>query len=80
MTDAFSTNLEFFAIKPLRRSNVLSIVRRGTEPTTTMYTPHAITMFQTEVADAARWPHAANLLGSRRPVGSVSVFARRRAR
>jgi hypothetical protein len=45
----------------------------------TMFTPQTITMFQTEVADAARCPHAANLFGSRRPVGSVSVFARRRA-
>jgi hypothetical protein len=37
-------------------------------------------MFHTEVAVAARLPFAANLLGSRRPTGSVSVFARRRAR
>jgi hypothetical protein len=37
-------------------------------------------MFRTEVAEAARLPYAANLLGSRRPIGSVSVFARRRAR
>jgi hypothetical protein len=41
---------------------------------------HTITMFQTEVADAAWLPYAANLLGSRRPTGSVSVFARRLAR
>jgi hypothetical protein len=39
-----------------------------------------ITMFHLEAADAAGWPYAANLLGSRRPFGSVSVFARRRAR
>jgi hypothetical protein len=39
-----------------------------------------ITMFHPEVADAAASPYAANLLGSRRPTGSVSVFARRRAR
>jgi hypothetical protein len=41
---------------------------------------HTITMFQTEPADAAGSPYAANLLGSRRPFGSVTVFARRRAR
>jgi hypothetical protein len=39
-----------------------------------------ITMSHTEVADAAWLPYAANLLGSRRPSGSVTVFARRRAR
>jgi hypothetical protein len=45
-----------------------------------MFQSHPITMFQTEAADAARLPYAANVLGSRRPTGSVSVFARRRAR
>jgi hypothetical protein len=40
----------------------------------------AITMFHPEAAVAAGLPYAANLLGSRRPFGSVSVFARRRAR
>jgi hypothetical protein len=40
----------------------------------------AITMFHPEAAVAAGWPYAANLLGSRRPSGSVSAFARRRAR
>ena len=45
-----------------------------------MFKSHPTPMFQTEAADAARLPYAANLLGSRRPTGSVSVFARRRAR
>ncbi|HEV7640261.1 MAG TPA: hypothetical protein VGO39_05320 [Gaiellaceae bacterium] len=45
-----------------------------------MFKTHTITMFQPEAADAAGLPYAANLLGSRRPTGSVSVFARRRAR
>jgi hypothetical protein len=39
-----------------------------------------ITMFHPEAADAAGLPYAANLLGGRRLTGSVSVFARRRAR
>jgi hypothetical protein len=39
-----------------------------------------ITMFQTQEAVAAWLPNAAHLLGSPRPNGSVSVFARRRAR
>jgi hypothetical protein len=45
-----------------------------------MFKPTPITMSQTEVADAAWLLYAANLLGSRRPSGSVTVFARRRAR
>jgi hypothetical protein len=76
----FRAGTKVFAIQPLRTSDVWSIVRRGIEPTTTMCKSHTITMFQTEVADAAWLPNAANLLGSRRPTGSVSVFARRRAR
>jgi hypothetical protein len=39
-----------------------------------------ITTYQTEMADAAWLPHAANLLGNGRPFGVVTVFARRRAR
>jgi hypothetical protein len=45
-----------------------------------MFISSTHTMFQTTAADAAWLPFAANLLGSRRPSGSVSVFARRRAR
>jgi hypothetical protein len=44
-----------------------------------MFKSPANTMFHPEVADAAGLPYAANLLGSRRPIGSVPVFARRRA-
>ena len=46
----------------------------------TMCKSQTITMFHPEAADAAGLPSAANLLGSRRPTGPVSVFARRRAR
>lgn len=45
-----------------------------------MTTFQPITMFQTEEAVAAWSPKAGHLLGSRRPDGPVSVFARRRAR
>jgi hypothetical protein len=45
-----------------------------------MNTFQPITMFRTEEAVAAWSPNAAHLLGSPRPNGSVSVFARRRAR
>jgi len=45
-----------------------------------MTTLHPITTFQSEAANAAWMPCAANVLGSRRPSGSVLVFARRRAR
>ena len=56
------------------------MVRRGIEPTTDMVKSQDIKMFHPEVADAAAFPYAASLLGSRRPTGSVPVFARRRAR
>jgi hypothetical protein len=45
-----------------------------------MFKSTLITTYQTEMADAAWLPHAANLLGSGRPSGFVTVFARRRAR
>jgi hypothetical protein len=45
-----------------------------------MINSHPITMFQTEVAVATWSSLAANVRGTGRPAGPVSVFARRRVR
>jgi hypothetical protein len=64
----------------LRTFEVSSIVVRGIGADNNMVNTHPITMFQTEVAVATWSSFAANVLGTGRPAGPVSVFARRRAR
>ena len=72
--------VHFFCNSTLARIRFLIYRASRHRADNNMVNSHDITTFHPEAADTAGLPNGANLLGSRRPSGSVPVFARRRAR